>query len=429
MLILCFTIKLQMPNYVVLSRKYRPKILDDLVGQRILVQSIKSAIEQDKIPHAFLFCGIRGTGKTTVARILARCLNCIHGPTINPCGICDSCKAMDSDQHLDVIEFDAASRTGIDDIREVIDSCQYVPVNGKYKIFIVDEIHMLSKSAFNALLKTLEEPPVHVKFIFATTEKHKVPDTIMSRCIVFQLHNISQEIIANHIKNICSKENVVIDDDASKIIAQEASGSMRDAISMLEQSMMLAGDRQINGTIVSKMLGGALESDTISLLQVTLLGQADRAIAFLQYLIQNGSDPFMIFKDLQNALYKMIVDKVNGNNKEYKEINLQTLLYAWQIFLNQSKYFGYSADVYQILVCTLVIVAKTALFQDDREMCDDLEDEDVTQNLSEAQKQLVQKVSDIIGQRICISENSNSSYTMLEEIKKNFGKVQINEVV
>ena len=177
-----------MQHYVVLSRKYRPKVLDDLIGQDILARSLRSCLDTKKVPHAFLFHGIRGVGKTTTARILARCLCCtgVDGKTdvtSSPCGTCRSCIAMDKDQHMDVMEFDAASRTGVDDIREVIDAAQYMPVLGRYKIFIIDEVHMLSKSAFNALLKTLEEPPAHVKFIFATTEIHKIPETILSRCM------------------------------------------------------------------------------------------------------------------------------------------------------------------------------------------------------------------------------------------------------
>ena len=245
-----------MQHYIVLSRKYRPKDLNDLIGQEVLAKSLRSCLNTKKVPHAFLFHGIRGVGKTTTARILARCLCCI-GPdgqtdiTSSPCGTCRSCVAMDKEQHLDIMEFDAASRTGVDDIREVIEATQYAPVLGRYKIFIIDEVHMLSKSAFNALLKTLEEPPAHVKFIFATTEVQKVPETVLSRCMTFRLHPVSSDALAEYLISIAQKEGFSLEKDAADLIAEESEGSVRDALSILEQSLMISAKTKI----IPQMLG------------------------------------------------------------------------------------------------------------------------------------------------------------------------------
>lgn len=416
-----------MKEYVVLSRKYRPKLLQDLVGQDVLVKSIQLAITNQKIPHAFLFCGIRGVGKTTISRILARCLNCEHGPTVQPCGICKSCIAMDSDQHLDVVEFDAASRTGVDDMRSVIDSCQYASVNGKYKIFIIDEVHMLSKSAFNALLKTLEEPPMHVKFVFATTEKNKVPETVLSRCVTFQLNQIPDATIKDHIKHICNTEKQEIDDDAAELIASEARGSIRDSISLLEQSIMYCGVNRITSDDVIKVIGGSTEQDTNNLLSLTLLGKQADALRFCQHLVSNAADPYMIFKRIQNALYKMIVDNTLAN--KHQEFTTNTLLYAWQILLNQSQYLNSTVDAYQVLSCAIVIIAKTAQFPETN--LTTIDDSVALQpgcQTTERQNDLANKISAIVGERINAHPPNQTDIDMLAEIKKSFGATSISEI-
>ncbi len=414
-------------GYVVLSRKYRPKKLDDLIGQDVLTKSIKSAIEQGKMPHAFLFCGIRGVGKTTIARILARCLNCDNGPTSNPCGVCKSCVAMDQDQHLDVLEFDAASRTGVDDIRSVIDSCQYAPVNGKYKIFIIDEVHMLSKSAFNALLKTLEEPPEHVKFVFATTEKNKVPETILSRCVTFQLNQIPDSIIADRVKYICKSESQEIGSEAANLIASEAQGSARDAISLLEQTIMYCGGEKITKAAIVHVLGSSTESDIRNLLQLALLGKDYDALRFCHHLIESSADPYMVFKGLQNSLYKMIVEKTL--DKKHEEFSKNTLLYAWQILLNQSQYFNGLVNAYQVLSCSIVIIAKTSQFSGDSQInTEDYTDSDEDYKLNTKQQDLAQKISEIVGEKIKTPHVKKSEIDILGEIKKSFGAVNMSEI-
>ena len=230
-----------MSEYRVLARKYRPQTFDDLVGQDVLVRTLSNAISTGRIAHAFLLTGIRGIGKTTTARIIARALNCIGedgngGPTINPCGVCANCTQIADDRHVDVMEMDAASRTGVGDIRDLIETVHYAPTNARYKVYIIDEVHMLSNHAFNALLKTLEEPPPSVIFVFATTEIRKIPVTILSRCQRFDLKRLDTEMLAGHLGNVCDKESVTADDEALRLMAMAAEGSVRDGLSLLDQA-------------------------------------------------------------------------------------------------------------------------------------------------------------------------------------------------
>lgn len=361
-------------HYVVLSRKYRPKDLKDLIGQDAVAEALKNCIDNQRVPHAFLLHGIRGVGKTTTARIIARCLNCL-GPdgetntTSSPCGLCKSCIAIDKDQHMDVMEIDAASRTGVDDIREIIESTQYAPIMGRYKIFIIDEVHMLSKSAFNALLKTLEEPPSHVKFIFATTELNKIPETILSRCMTFNLKKVSISVIDNHITSICKKENFQIEQDAASMIAEESGGSVRDALSMLEQAMMICLKSKIitNDTIID-MLGGCNFSDALNLMNDILKARLSSALQKTESIIENGADPYFIFRCLQDIIYRLISIKVSGksDNKDCSNVaetcSLSNLLYLWQIFIKQLPNIKNSESSDNVLKAIVIILAHTASF-------------------------------------------------------------------
>src|SRR5579862_4642417 len=247
--------------YRVLARKYRPQDFTGLIGQEALVRTLKNAFATGRIAHAFMLTGVRGVGKTTTARIIARALNCIGPdgklthPTIHPCGVCEPCVAIAESRHVDVQEMDAASRTGIDDIREIIEGVRYAPASARYKVYIIDEVHMLSKQAFNGLLKTLEEPPPHVKFVFATTEIRKVPVTVLSRCQRFDLRRIETAELASLLKTIAGKENVAIEDAALALVARAAEGSARDALSLLDQAIAHGEEGEIKAETVRAMLG------------------------------------------------------------------------------------------------------------------------------------------------------------------------------
>lgn len=296
-------------EYRVLARKYRPTNFDDLIGQDVLVRTLSNAIASGRIAHGFLLTGIRGIGKTTTARIIARALNCENGPTISPCGTCSSCTSISEDRNVDVIEMDAASHTGVDDVRDIIDSVAYLPVSARYKIFIIDEVHMLSKNAFNALLKTLEEPPPHVKFIFATTEVRKIPVTILSRCQRFDLKRIDGDMLANHLQNICGKESVTAELEALKLIAVAAEGSVRDALSLLDQAIARANP--IAAQDVRVMLGAADNSMLFALLESVLKGEMVEALSQMRTLYNGGTDPLVMVQDLLELTHQLSRMKIN----------------------------------------------------------------------------------------------------------------------
>ncbi len=301
-------------QYVVLARKYRPQNFEDLLGQDALVQTLTNAIQNNRLHHAYILTGIRGVGKTTTARLIARALNCIGedgkgGPTIHPCGVCDNCKAIASGRHMDVMELDAASHTGVDDVRELLDSARYAPTNGRYKIYIIDEVHMLSKGAFNALLKTLEEPPSHVKFIFATTEIRKVPVTILSRCQRFDLQRLSIETLTHLFDKILKNENIPADTETLQIIAKAADGSARDGLSLLDQAIVLSNGA-IKTDVVKKMLGLADRSQTLSLFENLVKGNMEDVLNAISEQYTNGATPMIILQDLINITHDMAKIKI-----------------------------------------------------------------------------------------------------------------------
>ncbi len=332
-------------EYRVLARKYRPKNFDELIGQDVLVKTLSNAIQTGRIAHAFILTGVRGIGKTTTARIIARALNCEKGPSISPCGVCENCVAIGNDRHMDVMEMDAASRTGVDDIREIIDGVRYRPTSARFKIYIIDEVHMLSKNAFNALLKTLEEPPESVKFIFATTEINKVPVTVLSRCQRFDLRRLDAEGLAKHLQNIAQKESCTLDDGAAALLAQAADGSVRDGLSLLDQAMAHASGA-IAAEQVRDMLGLADHSEIYELLDLALSAKSAEALTLCQKLYNSGADALMVAQELLRATHAITRAKVTGEygamisdterNKRAaiaEQIGIAPLTRAWQMLL------------------------------------------------------------------------------------------------
>ena len=313
--------------YRVLARKYRPETFADLVGQEAMVRTLKNAFEADRIAQAFIMTGIRGTGKTTTARIIAKGMNCIgpegdSGPTTDPCGVCEHCTAIMQGRHVDVIEMDAASNTGVGDVREIIDSVHYRAASARYKVYIIDEVHMLSTNAFNALLKTLEEPPEHVKFIFATTEIRKVPVTVLSRCQRFDLRRIEPEVMIALLRKIATSEGAEIADDALALITRAAEGSARDATSLLDQAIS-HGAGETSATQVRAMLGLADRGRVLDLLDMILRGDAAGALTELSSQYAEGADPMAVLRDLAEITHWVSVVKITPDAAEDPTISPQ----------------------------------------------------------------------------------------------------------
>ena len=302
-------------SYLVLARKYRPQSFDDLIGQEHVAQTLANAIAQNRVAHAFLFTGVRGVGKTTSARILAKCLNCLGadgkatGPTSKPCQTCAACTEIAAGVDMDVQEIDAASYNGIDEVRRLQEGLAFRPARDRYKIYIVDEVHMLSNAAWNAFLKTLEEPPPHVKFIFATTEVHKVPVTILSRCQRYDFKLVSARQIGARLKEVVGKENLAADDAAINVLAREAAGSMRDAMSLLDQ-VIAFGAEKIGADTVAKVLGVADREVLHKLTSAVLAGDAGGALDVLDQVSRQGFDMVHLWKDLMRHVRNLVVAKV-----------------------------------------------------------------------------------------------------------------------
>ena len=286
-------------SYTVLARKYRSQDFESLIGQEVLVKTLTTAINTGRIAHAYIFTGIRGTGKTSTARILAKALNCLSfdRPTATPCGVCENCRAIAAGQHIDVLEIDAASHTGVDNMREILDAVQYRPTNGRYKVYIIDEVHMLSQSAFNALLKTLEEPPAHVIFILATTEIRKVPVTILSRCQRFDLVRVPVDTLKKHFAWIAEQEKIELSDAANELLARAADGSVRDGLSLLDQAIAQTGGH-IDETSVLNMLKRADRGVVMDVMETILGGDTSTALEKIDSIYNNGADLSMLLTDM-----------------------------------------------------------------------------------------------------------------------------------
>src|SRR3569833_2120987 len=340
--------------YRVLARKYRPSDFSGLVGQEALVKTLSNAFATGRIAHAFMLTGVRGVGKTTTARIIARALNCIGPdgkrtePTIHPCGQCEPCVSISESRNVDVQEMDAASRTGIDDVREIIEGVRYAPVAARYKVYIIDEVHMLSKQAFNGLLKTLEEPPPHVKFVFATTEIRKVPVTVLSRCQRFDLRRIDSAELAAYLRVLADKESVEIEDGALALIARAAEGSARDSLSLLDQAIAHGDGQVITAETVRAMLGLAARGRVLDIYEKLMAGQISEALTDLGALYDAGADPLAVMQDLLETVHFLTRVKVapaaqgffDGGSGEAKraadiagKLRVASLARAWQILL------------------------------------------------------------------------------------------------
>lgn len=369
-------------EYRVLARKYRPQTFADLVGQDVLVRTLTNAFATGRIAHAFLLTGIRGIGKTTTARIIARALNCIGADgqgnaTIMPCGVCTNCTMIAESRHMDVLEMDAASNTSVEGIRDIINTVQYLPGSARVKVYIIDEVHMLSNSAFNALLKTLEEPPPHVKFIFATTEIRKIPVTILSRCQKFELKRIETEELATHLSNILAKESISAEDEALTLIAESAEGSVRDSLSLLDQAIAhnAGEDGMIRTVTVRDMLGMNDKSQLFNLLEKLCSGEINESLNEFRKLYTAGADPAILIQDLLALVHFITCVKITpsaANDVAFSEnergfakalaekLPVSSLTKFWQMLLKGLQETRVAPDAAASAEMTLIRIAHSS---------------------------------------------------------------------
>ena len=335
--------------YRVLARKYRPQRFSELIGQDAMVTTLGNAIKRDRLAHAFLLTGVRGVGKTSTARLIAKALNCENGPTIDPCGVCDACVSITEGRHMDVVEMDAASNTGVDDVREIIEAVRYSAVSARFKVYIIDEVHMLSKNAFNALLKTLEEPPPHVKFLFATTEVNKVPVTVLSRCQRFDLRRISADLLTRHFSAIVQAEGLAAEEEALALIARAAEGSVRDGLSILDQAIAhasLEGDAEVTGAQVRDMLGLSDRGAIRRLFGMLLAGDGAGALSALQEQCDLGVESGSVLRGLLELTHRTTLAKVGAPVDATQSLEERDALEGWASSLS----FALLHRIWQLLL-------------------------------------------------------------------------------
>jgi len=425
-------------EYKVLARKYRPQLFEDLIGQESLVRTLSNAIINNRIAHAYLLTGVRGVGKTTTARLIAMALNCEtrSNNSFEPCGKCDSCVSIQEDRNMDVTEMDAASKTGIDDIREIIDIVKYKPVSCKYKIFIIDEVHMLSKSAFNALLKTLEEPPPHIKFVFATTEVKKIPITIISRCQRFDLHRINTSILTSHLYLIAKNENVKVSNDAMALIVRSADGSVRDGLSLLDQAIVNEKDEISTETIIS-MLGLADRGQVFDLLDAIFQGNASLALEVFQKLYQAGADILVIFDEMLKIIHFLTQLKVSPKIKDdiyipelertkgaeiAQKISMSSLGRCWQVLFKGYQELQFGSHLYQL--GEIIIIRLIYLY--DGPSPDDLikKIEQKIKKNEDTKPVLQAKIEDNSAKTVNLSNEVDDKREQIDDIKSNIVSIE-----
>lgn len=421
-----------MSSYLVLARKYRPQNFNELVGQEVLVQTLTNAIKNNRLHHAYILNGIRGVGKTTTARIIAKTINCLNDEMRlkgEACGVCKNCVAITNSHHQDVFEIDSASRRGIDDVREVIDSIAYAPVEARYKIYIIDEFHMMTEQAFNALLKTLEEPPVNVKFIFATTEIRSVPQTILSRCQRFNLRRLDEKEIVAHLKNILTKEGFEVEEQALNLIAKSSEGSVRDSLSILDQA--LANNNHQNflpSSIIEQMLGLSDRFVIIELLENLLKGDLHKANDNFSAIYQISSDVEQLGKDLLELIHKILSIKLINNyeidafskaqfaklQNISQNVESPNLIRVWQLISKSLRDLGSSSsnkmhfEMLMIRICHLIALPdlKNVLLQ-------------ISQDKTKSIESPTANNAHQIDNKISSTENFNNS-DLVEQILRQF---------
>ncbi len=424
--------KMSENSYLVLARKYRPQNFAEIIGQSVLVTTLSNAIKNNKLHHAYILTGIRGVGKTTTARIIAKTLNCLNlemSQSARACGECDNCKSITLSRHQDIIEIDAASRTGVDDIREIIESIAYAPVMARYKIYIIDEVHMLSNSAFNALLKTLEEPPPHVKFIFATTEIRKVPITILSRCQRFDLRRLDENEIANHLKNILQKESHDFDFQALELIAKMSEGSVRDALSLTDQALSANNHQKfLSSDIVIKMLGLNDQEQIIDLFESLLGGNFVNSLQKFNEIYAYSSDIMQLLEDLMEITHKitktkLINDyKLDGYSHSIQEklkiiatkISLSSLARIWQMLikgLNEINFLPSQKNGFEMLMMRICYLASLV---DLKVVLSNIDKPELSQNSLQNENSLQQNIAKKNNE---VNDNSDD---IIGEIMRNF---------